>query len=184
MEFSVAVLDALERIGPYVVPGDNPEKPRHDLKRPWDAVTKRAGLTGVRLHDLRHTYASLVPVAGWACRSSVGCLGTLRWQPRRDTHISITIRCGALLKQLPGVSRRAQTENAKLRCYRFAIAPEASCRLCVQRQKLLARLNRSGESGRKSPRPLTDCHDARALRFENGDDLVRARVDDEDLVAD
>ena len=28
------------------------------LKRPWDAVTKRAGLTGVRLHDLRHTYAS------------------------------------------------------------------------------------------------------------------------------
>jgi integrase len=33
-------------------------RPRHDLKRPWDAVTKRVGLTGVRLHDLRHTYAS------------------------------------------------------------------------------------------------------------------------------
>jgi integrase len=28
------------------------------LKRPWDAVTKRAGLAAVRLHDLRHTYAS------------------------------------------------------------------------------------------------------------------------------
>jgi integrase len=41
-----------------VVPGDDPEHPRHDLKRPWDAVTKRAGLIGVRLHDLRHTYAS------------------------------------------------------------------------------------------------------------------------------
>lgn len=41
-----------------MVPGDDPDKPRHDLKRPWDAVTKRAGLTGVRLHDLRHTYAS------------------------------------------------------------------------------------------------------------------------------
>jgi integrase len=41
-----------------VVPGDGPDQPRHDLKRPWDAVTKRAGLTGVRLHDLRHTYAS------------------------------------------------------------------------------------------------------------------------------
>src|SRR5215204_3457798 len=27
----------------------SPERPRHDLKRPWDAVTKRAGLTGVRL---------------------------------------------------------------------------------------------------------------------------------------
>jgi integrase len=52
------VLNGLERVGPYVVPGDNPDQPRHDLKRPWDAVTKRAGLSGVRLHDLRHTYAS------------------------------------------------------------------------------------------------------------------------------
>jgi integrase len=55
---ALSVLNALERVGPYVVPGDDPEQPRHDLKRPWDAVTKRAGLTGVRLHDLRHTYAS------------------------------------------------------------------------------------------------------------------------------
>jgi integrase len=55
---ALAVLNALERVGPYVVPGDDLEQPRHDLKRPWDAVTKRAGLTGVRLHDLRHTYAS------------------------------------------------------------------------------------------------------------------------------
>jgi integrase len=55
---ALAVLNAMDRVGPYVVPGDDPEQPRHDLKRPWDAVTKRAGLTGVRLHDLRHTYAS------------------------------------------------------------------------------------------------------------------------------
>jgi integrase len=25
---------------------------------PWEAVARRAGLDGVRLHDLRHTYAS------------------------------------------------------------------------------------------------------------------------------
>lgn len=55
---ALAVLNALGRVGPYLVPGDDPEAPRHDLKRPWDAVTKRGGLTGVRLHDLRHTYAS------------------------------------------------------------------------------------------------------------------------------
>jgi integrase len=55
---ALSVLNDLERVSPYVVPGDEPELPRHDLKRPWDAVTKRAGLTGVRLHDLRHTYAS------------------------------------------------------------------------------------------------------------------------------
>jgi integrase len=55
---ALSVLNGLERVSPYVVPGDNPEQPRHDLKRPWDAVTRRAGLIGVRLHDLRHTYAS------------------------------------------------------------------------------------------------------------------------------
>jgi integrase len=54
----MAVLTGLERIGSYVVPGDDPEKPRADLKRPWEVVSKRARLNGVRLHDLRHTYAS------------------------------------------------------------------------------------------------------------------------------
>lgn len=55
---ALAVLNGLERLGPYVVPGDDPQEPRHDLKRPWAAVTQRAALAGVRLHDLRHTYAS------------------------------------------------------------------------------------------------------------------------------
>jgi integrase len=55
---ALAVLNSLDCIGCYVVPGDDPEKPRADLKRPWEAVARRAGLEGVRLHDLRHTYAS------------------------------------------------------------------------------------------------------------------------------
>jgi integrase len=55
---ALAVLTRLDRLGSYVVPGDDPEKPRADLKRPWEAVAKRAGLDGVRLHDLRHTFAS------------------------------------------------------------------------------------------------------------------------------
>jgi integrase len=55
---ALAVLANLDRISSYVVPGDDPEKPRADMKRPWEAVARRAGLEGVRLHDLRHTYAS------------------------------------------------------------------------------------------------------------------------------
>jgi integrase len=55
---ALAVLAGLDRLGSYVVPGDDPERSRADLKRPWEAVAKRAGLYGVRLHDLRHTYAS------------------------------------------------------------------------------------------------------------------------------
>ena len=55
---ALAVLTGLGQLGSYVVPGEDPERPRADLKRPWEAVAKRAGLEGVRLHDLRHTYAS------------------------------------------------------------------------------------------------------------------------------
>lgn len=61
---ALVVLSELKRIGPYVVPGDDPEKPRADLKRPWQAVSKHAGLEGVRLHDLRHTFASYGAGAG------------------------------------------------------------------------------------------------------------------------
>ena len=59
-----AVLSGLDRIGSYVVAGDDPEKPRADLKRPWEAVARRARLEGVRLHDLRHTYASFGAAGG------------------------------------------------------------------------------------------------------------------------
>ncbi|WP_411906310.1 tyrosine-type recombinase/integrase [Rhizobium mayense] len=58
-----AILTNLTRIGKYVIAGaeagtDN-EAPRSDLDRPWKAVTRRAGLNKLRLHDLRHTYASI-----------------------------------------------------------------------------------------------------------------------------
>lgn len=59
---ALAVLAGLERIGKFVIAsssaGSDEEKPRRDLKRPWAAVTKAAGLSGLRLHDLRHTAAS------------------------------------------------------------------------------------------------------------------------------
>jgi integrase len=61
---SLAVLFELPRIGAYVIAGDDPDSPRHDLNRPWRLVSKRAGLDRVRLHDLRHTHASVGAGAG------------------------------------------------------------------------------------------------------------------------
>jgi integrase len=55
---AVAVLASLEHLGPYVIPGDHPNRQRSDLKRPWAAISRAAGLEDVRLHDLRHTFAS------------------------------------------------------------------------------------------------------------------------------
>jgi integrase len=55
------VLAALPRIegNPHVIAGARDGAPRADLKKPWRAVTKAAGLDGVRLHDLRHSFASV-----------------------------------------------------------------------------------------------------------------------------
>jgi integrase len=57
------ILANLPRVGAYVIAGqvagsDN-DKPRADLNRPWRAIVKRAGLNGLRIHDLRHTHASV-----------------------------------------------------------------------------------------------------------------------------
>lgn len=59
---SLQVLVSLPRIGNYVIAGaragEKDEKPRSDLKRPWEMVRRHAGLEDVRLHDLRHNFAS------------------------------------------------------------------------------------------------------------------------------
>ena len=60
---SLEVLDSLPRIGAYVIAGSSAgtpsEKPRPDLKKPWAAITRQAGVEGLRLHDLRHSFASV-----------------------------------------------------------------------------------------------------------------------------
>jgi len=55
-----AVLATLPRIegNPYIIAGAKHGAPRSDLKKPWAAVTRAAGLERVRLHDLRHSFAS------------------------------------------------------------------------------------------------------------------------------
>jgi integrase len=56
---SIAILSGLPRAGQYVIAGDDPDKPRASLRPTWILVSKHAGLSGVRLHDLRHSFASV-----------------------------------------------------------------------------------------------------------------------------
>ena len=44
---------------PYIIVGAKPGQPRVDIRRPWAAIRRAAGLEGLRLHDLRHTFASV-----------------------------------------------------------------------------------------------------------------------------
>lgn len=54
------VLAGIPRIegNPHIIPGAKNGEPRADLNRPWAAVCRAARLEGVRLHDLRHSFAS------------------------------------------------------------------------------------------------------------------------------
>jgi integrase len=58
---ALAILGTLPRLNrnPYIFPGQKDGQPRADLKKPWEAVTRAAGLDGLRLHDLRHSFATL-----------------------------------------------------------------------------------------------------------------------------
>lgn len=56
---ALAIIDGLPRLGDYVIAGNDLKKPRADLQRPWALVSKHAGLVGLRIHDLRHSFASV-----------------------------------------------------------------------------------------------------------------------------
>jgi integrase len=74
---ALAILESLPRVAgnPYIIAGHGPRKrkeadagmkrisdggtSRVDLKKPWTAVSREAQLEGVRLHDLRHSFASI-----------------------------------------------------------------------------------------------------------------------------
>jgi integrase len=48
---------------PFVFPGDG-DGPLQDIRKTWLAACTKAGVEGVRLHDLRHTYASHLVSSG------------------------------------------------------------------------------------------------------------------------
>jgi integrase len=56
---ALELLRNAQRAGRYVIPGANETGHRSDLKKPWDAIQRHAQLEGVRIHDLRHTFASI-----------------------------------------------------------------------------------------------------------------------------
>ena len=49
---------------PYVIPGRRTGGRLIGLQRPWVHIRERAGLRDLRLHDLRHTFASIGAAAG------------------------------------------------------------------------------------------------------------------------
>ncbi len=62
-----AVIDAIPRYGPdcpYLFPARPPTRPVDTIQRQWDRIRDEAGLPGLRLHDLRHSWASTAAMNG------------------------------------------------------------------------------------------------------------------------
>jgi integrase len=96
-----AVLAGLPRVGgnSYIIAGAKDGAPRADLKKPGAALTRAAGLEGVRIHDLRHSFASF----GAGASLGLPILGKLlgHSQPattNRYAHLTPT-RCAVQLRR-------------------------------------------------------------------------------------
>ncbi len=63
---AIALLQKTERMenNPYIIVGTIDGQHVTDLQKPWRRIRTKANLEGVRIHDLRHTYASIAAMAG------------------------------------------------------------------------------------------------------------------------
>lgn len=98
-----AVLSALQQMpnNPFVIAGKVEGKHATDLQHPWRRIRERAGLTNVRIHDLRHTYASNAVSSGMPIQMVGRLLG--------HTQIQTTMRYAHLADD---PVRHAAEENA------------------------------------------------------------------------
>jgi integrase len=67
-EAALEVLKTVPRIGRFVIAGAKPDEPYKNLGRAWIDIRGNAGLSDVRLHDLRHSFASLAAGRGSHCK--------------------------------------------------------------------------------------------------------------------
>ena len=79
---NATAVDLLERLEPaperrtgYLFPGRDGTGHLTDLKHPWGAICRAAGFDDVRLHDLRHSFASAAVSSGATLPEIAGLLG-------------------------------------------------------------------------------------------------------------
>jgi integrase len=68
-------------VSPFVFPGRTPDTRLGELTKPWQRIRRAAGISDVRLHDLRHTYASMLVSSG----ASLPMIGALLGHTQAST---------------------------------------------------------------------------------------------------
>lgn len=72
---ALKILADLPRLSPYVLLGATLEGHFVGIQRPWRRIRARAGLPGLRLHDLRHGFASIAAASGESMKLIGAALG-------------------------------------------------------------------------------------------------------------
>lgn len=81
----------------YVVPNPATLRPWGNLHHQWDAIRKQAGLDGVRIHDLRHSFASNLVNSGRSIYKVGRLLGHTQVKTtQRYAHLSDTVLMSAM----------------------------------------------------------------------------------------
>jgi integrase len=121
-EAALEVLKTVPRIGRFVIAGAKPDEPYKNLGRAWIDIRGNAGLNDVRLHDLRHSYASLAAGRGVSLQMIGKLLGhkvaatTQRYAHlARDAVAAVNDELGAAMQAAIAKGQPKQTDVVKLR---------------------------------------------------------------------
>jgi integrase len=110
----LARLDKI-KTGPWIIEGEVPGQALVNPQKPWRRIRKRAGLENVRIHDLRHSLASLMVSTGASLPLIGGVLGHRNHSTTaRYSHLSVDPVRAALDRAVEAIQEARKAPPAKV----------------------------------------------------------------------